>query len=95
MLTGGGSLIILIGMVMSALSSKYKRIYIGSTRGCILEMQEDVYWRYKRMYIGDARGCILEVQEDIYWRYKRIYIGNTRGYILEVQEDESVCPYFC
>ena len=71
-----------------------KRIYIGSTRGYILEVQEDVYWKYKRMYIGDTRGCILEIQEDVYWRYKRIYIGDTRGYILEVQEDESVCPYF-
>ena len=62
-------------------------MYIRDTRGCILEVQEDIYWRYKRMYIGGTRGCILEMQEDVYWSYKRTYIGGTRGYILEIQED--------
>ena len=50
-------------------------MYIGSTRGCILEMQEDVYWRYKRTYIEDTRGYILEIQEDIYWRYKKTRVS--------------------
>ena len=41
-------------------------MYIGSTIGYILEIQEDIYWRYKGIYIGDTRGCILEIQEDVY-----------------------------
>ena len=31
---------------------KYKRMYIGDARGCILEVQEDVYWRYKKTRVS-------------------------------------------
>jgi hypothetical protein len=65
---------------------QYRRLYIASTVGFILPVQEALYCQYRRLYIASTGRFTLPVQEALYCQYRRLYIASTGGFILPVQE---------